>query len=549
MRKRQIRSQPMTAPSRRKAGWVLLAVSGLSLVVAWVLASPVGASPDEAAHIDYAWGTVTGQTITGEHLTVIPPGRAATLVQVPQKLLQYPEPGCYAFHPERPVTQCSPVPADIMQTAAQKSYMSRYPPLFYGVQGGVLRAATALDLSGPRVLYVARLAAGVLSWLTVVFGVFLLSRRFPARVVMLATLLGLPATAWFLASSVNPNGLEITAAFLLAAGVLSMRVDLAIGVRSRAAVLAIPVGTLLLAWTRPLSWVWASLILGLLLVPTDQRNGETWRQRLPVRRLGAAALTVTILILASSVVWLGYAFQVRSSEKGGIVSSASWGGNVIGRVIVLLLNTGTIVSEQVGTFGWLDTPLPTVAVFAWVSIAAVATAAWSVGRSTYLPRWSVGAVLGLGYLAVLLDEYRGAWAWQGRYLLPVTASVCVLAIPGLVKGLERWTASERMVPWMLAVLMASNAASVLWFLFRNAYGVKASPGRLPPAPLPLGTPSWTPPLGQGAVLLLVTLALTCGVVGVWALRRVPASAQRQSSPLVAGGPVDGHPAIDATSST
>lgn len=77
----------MTTPLRRRAAWLFLAVAGLSLALAWMLASPVGASPDEQAHIDYAWGTVTGQTVVGEQLVTIPGGRTATSVQVPQKLL------------------------------------------------------------------------------------------------------------------------------------------------------------------------------------------------------------------------------------------------------------------------------------------------------------------------------------------------------------------------------------------------------------------------------------------------------------------------------
>jgi hypothetical protein len=498
--------------------WLFLAVSGLSLVVAWMLASPVGASPDEQAHIEYSWGTVTGQTIAGEHLTTIPPGRVATRVQVPQKLLQYPPPGCYAFHSERPVTQCSPIPADNLQMVTRASYMTRYPPLFYAVEGVVLRTGTAVDVSGPRVLYGARLFAAILSLLAVGSGVFLLSRRFPRQVVVLVTLLALPATAWFLAASVNPNGLEIAAAFLLAAGVLALRVDHATGApRSVTAVIAIPIGTLLLAWTRPVSWVWAALILGLLLVPTGQKDGNSWRQRLPIRRLGPLATTATVLLLTSAMVWFVYALQIRARD-GSQLNVGGWHGlNPIGRVLLLVLHSGTIVSEQVGMFGWLDTPLPPLAVVAWVSITGVAAAIWAVGRNKIVPQWSVGAVLGLGYLAALLDEYSGAWGWQGRYLLPVTAAVCVLAVPGLTKGLEKLSALRSLVPWMMVALMAVNALSVVWFLFRNVYGVKTGPGRLPSAPGPVGPPSWTPPLGQGVVLALVALALACGIAAVWTL--------------------------------
>jgi hypothetical protein len=502
----------------------------LSLTVAWVLASPVGASPDEEAHIAYAWGTVTGQTIMNEKLVTIRGGRTATSIQVPQKLLQYPPPGCYAFHPERPVKQCSPLPADNQQMVTEASYMTRYPPLFYVIEGAELRAATALDLSGSHVLYGARLVAAFLSLLAVGSGLFLLSRRFPDRVVVLATLLALPATAWFLAASVNPNGLEIAAGFLLAAGVLAVRVDHAVGVRSLTAVLAVPIGTLLLAWSRPVSWVWAALILGLLLVPIGQKDGDPWRRRLPILRLGAVSGTATVLVLASSMVWFGYALQIRSSEAAR-GDSAAWAGlNPVWRVLLLLLHSGTIVSEQVGTFGWLDTPLPPMAVIAWVSIVGVAVAIWVAGRNAWVPSWSVGAVLGLGYLAALLDEYRGGWGWQGRYLLPITAAVWVLAIPGLVTGLERLAPLRRLVPWMMIVLMAVNALSVVWFLFRNMYGVRVGPGRLPSTPGPTGPPSWTPPIGQGVVLALVSVALVCGAVAVWAFWARPADAPESASP-------------------
>jgi hypothetical protein len=263
----------------------------------------------------------------------------------------------------------------------QASYMSRYPPLFYAVEGVVLRAGTAVDLSGPRVLYGARLATAVLSLIAVGYGLFLLSRRFPDRVVVLATLLALPATAWFLAASVNPNGLEIAAAFLLAAGVLAVRVDHAVGIRSVAAVIAVPLGTLLLAWTRPLSWVWASLILGLLLVPTGQSDGESWRARLPARRLGAVAFAATVLILTSAMAWFGYALQIRASESAAQVDRAAWTGfKAVGGVILLLLHCGTIVSEQVGTFGWLDTPLP--------SLALLLLGVRRRGSSCHLARWT-----------------------------------------------------------------------------------------------------------------------------------------------------------------
>jgi len=518
----------MTTPPRRNVAWPLMAVYAILLSVAWILASPVGASPDEEAHVAYAWGTVTGQTIFNEHLVTISAGQMATAVQVPNKLLQAPDSACYRFRAGTPTVSCTKLPADNGQVSTRATYMSRYPPVFYAAEGAVLRAATAVNLSGSRVLYSARLAAAALSLFALGFGVFLLSRRFPARVVLLVALLAIPATAWFLTSSVNPNGLEIAAAFLLAAAVLSVRVDDVADVRSVAAVLAVPLGTLLLAWSRPLSWVWASLMLALLLVPAGRRDGESWLRRLPVRRLGVVALSTTVLILVSSMVWFAYALQVRSEQLGK--TDVSWAAlSPIGRAVVLVLHTGTILFEQIGMFGWLDTPLPSLAILCWVAVVGVALAVWIVGRSTLVPRWSMGVILGLGYLAALLDEYRGQWGWQGRYLLPVTAALCVFAIPGLANGFERLAPLRRVVPAMMVVLMAVNSLAVVWFLLRNAYGVKGYPARLPSTPLPLGTARWVPPFGLGFVVALVALALACGVVAVWKLRPLAVDEELESS--------------------
>ena len=90
----------MAKPSRPGVTWLLLAVSGLSLAFAWVLASPVGASPDEPPHIWYAWGTVTGQTVGNVKLGLVVDQRA-TVIQVPQSLLQYIDPICYMRQPGR----------------------------------------------------------------------------------------------------------------------------------------------------------------------------------------------------------------------------------------------------------------------------------------------------------------------------------------------------------------------------------------------------------------------------------------------------------------
>ena len=110
---------------------------------------------------------------------------------------------------------------------------------------------------------------------------------------------------------------------------------------------------------------------------------------------------------------------------------------------------------------------------------------------------------------------------MGRYVLPLTAAGCALSVPGMTSGLQRAAAFRRLVPAMLITLMSIHALSVVWFLFRNCYGLKPYPRRLPSAPLPEGLASWSPPPGQLAVLAITALALACGVVAASKLMEDP----------------------------
>jgi hypothetical protein len=561
----------VTAPGWGRGPWLLLVAVGL-LCSAFALASPVGASVDEAAHLVYAWGTATGQVAPGhERPSVGVGGRSEVRVEVPQALLRFPSQDCYRGHPEQPVTYCRPLPPDVRAPAEVTTYMVRYPPVYYAAEGLVMRAGLAAGLPGHRVLILARLASVLFGLLALAWAAALLARRVATGPLVLGLALGLTPTAMILLASINPNGFEVAAAVLLAAAVLALRVDLARGVRSPGPVVAVPLGTLLLAGSRPLSWVWAGALLATLLVPVTVPTTSSsaavegggarrwwarrWR-RLPLRALGAPALLATVLVLVASLVWFGWALGVRQGEQVRIGTEVPW--DTLGpgwKLFTLLLVGGWLVHDAVGQFGW-ETPLVDLALYAWLLVAGAALGLWALGvRAARSPRdgvWQSSRELpapapapllpllvgGLSAVVVLAHEYLTAFGWQGRYVLPVLAAVCVLAVPGLSAGLRRvrvrWTA----VPWLVGPLVVVHVVALVWWMWRNVYGVRDwGVVRVPPTPLPVGAETWTPPAGQRAVYLLVLLAVLAAAAGLVALR--PSGGER---PVRTIGPLPEPPA-------
>ncbi|MGN6242751.1 MAG: DUF2142 domain-containing protein [Motilibacteraceae bacterium] len=559
------RSSSVPGPRRpAMRAWLLLLAVGL-LCSAYAIASPVGASVDEAAHLVYSWGTATGQVTPGhERPSVGVGGRSEVRVDVPQALLRFPSQDCYRGRPEQPVTYCRPLPPDVRTPVQVSTYMVRYPPVYYAAEGVVMRAGLAAGLPGHRVLILARLASVVFGLAVLAAAAGLLARRFPVGPLVLGLALGLTPTALILLASINPNGFEVAAAVLLAAAVLALRADLARGVRGRGPVVAVPVGTLLLVGSRPLSWVWAGALLATLLVPVTRPSTGSplpapagarsrWRslwQRLPVRALGGPAFVATVLALAASLAWFAWALGVRQSEQGRIGTAVPWDTLSPGwKLFTLLLVGGWLVHDAVGQFGW-ETPLVDVALYAWLLVTGAAVAVWALGvRAGQAVRDATVSPLlpllvgGLSGVVVLAHEYLTGFGWQGRYVLPVVAAVCVLAVPGLASGLTRVRARWTAVPLLVAPLVVVHVVALVWWMWRNVYGVRDwGVVRVPPTPLPVGTETWTPPAGQRTVYVLILLAVVAAALGLSGLRARPGAGSGRR-PVRDAGPLPEQPQV------
>jgi hypothetical protein len=475
--------------------WALLTMLAIVVVaIAWAMDSPVGAGPDEPVHVVHAYGVATGQTLpANETLTVDAKGVFDTRIKVPAALMEYENLTCYQLklsHTPSCGFVVSHPPKNEQVTLS--SYMTRYPPLYYAVTGTVLRVALAAGATGYQALIGARIASGVASLTLIVLGAALLRRRFSGPGPALMVLAALTPVSMSLFSTINPNGLEIAAAVLTASLVCVLREDYRHSPHAQPWLLvAFVVSLSILAWSRPLSLVWAGLLLGVLLLPGGIL--PALRRRTP--ELAAFVLVAACLLAAAA--WLLYSTQTRSAEGSKFSLQA--------KIVMVSLKFGDLIQQMIGLMG-SDTSLPLVFVLTWCIVTAVIVCMFALGAygaTTSMLHVTAfvlasGAVVG-GYSVLT------AFGWQGRYWLPAVAAALVLCVPSLQgRSLDRRT-SKRLALSATALFLAMQLSGFLWHLWRYVYGVNQVYSRFDALPLPQPTSGWLPTIGQPLTFSLLFL--------------------------------------------
>lgn len=491
---------------RGRALGALALVLGMFLtVVAWAVSSPVGAVPDEFDHIVHAYGTATGQTLPGLVHEETIDGRTFTMVRYPTALEDFPPPECYQFNSS--ATPCA-AESHGQGMVSGTSGMTRYPIAYYVPVGVVLWLGTAVGLGGPVTLVLARLVSGLISVLVVALTAVILGRRFDRRPVAAVLALCMVPMTWFLFASINPNGLEISAAMLLAAVVCCLRQDAVTGSRLRRDVLWLfPIAILVLGMTRPLSAIWACGLCLLVLVPV-RRVAEAAGRRVPLLVGPRWWAVLTVLCALSTVAWLAWTSSVRGGEAGEDRMGAWNALPFAARLVAVLQQWGNLVYNGFGYLGWLDTRVPLILFLLWVFVGAWVLGRMSLGRVR--PAIGLGLVGAYGLLmttAIFLESYLSAFAWQGRYYLPVLAATAVLCIPAMqARALESRQLSRATALIVVAGACAALAA-LIWSTWRYVYGFHEPMVRFDAMPYPWRSPQWMPVIGTVGVFLVGAVGL------------------------------------------
>ena len=465
--------------------WLLLATAAS----AWAVATPLFTSPDEDAQVVKAVAVAHGQ-LTGD--TVLQPGEyfpIMTSVKVPAYYsTARSTTDCFIWDTLQ-AADCGPGFRAAGDSLGEvHTWFGRYPPLYYSLVGLPSRF-----MEGEAAVLAMRTVGAVLCAGLLALGFTALrSTRHPTALLG-AGLLGVTPAVLFFAGMVNPTGLEIAAGFALWAVLLPLVLDPGahrVGFRLLlgAAVAAVLVNT------RPGSALMALLIgIPLVLVATGSFWRDVWRSgqwRLP--------LVVCALGGASAAVWL--LVQDPTASLGGDPDPSL--ASPTSAFAAAFALSGRYLLEQVGVFGWLNLPLhPLILALVGTAVVALVGAALVLARGRI--RWALAVTVVLVLIVPLVVQVPSAarlgLIWQGRYILPVSVGVPLVAMAALVREVRWQRVASAGGVVLAAVAVAGHMGAFAWAAWRYAWGF----GRSPLA----GPPAWEPPGG-----LILWLALFTGAI-------------------------------------
>jgi len=467
--------------------WAILA----GLMAAWSLATPIGAAPDEPAHLVKAAAVVRGEWIGAQGTE-----GQGQLVQVPEYIGFVINQTCYAFDGNTSASCAPTVPGDPDRTVTAATTAGLYNPLYYLLTGWP--SLTFHDSTG---VYAMRVMSALLVSLFAAISIAVLGAGKRPTIPIIAALVAVTPMVLFLGGVVNPNSLEITAT-------LAAFVAFYSAVRQRSALPAWSLWTLFAVSAsvavnmRGLSVLWLGIgMIAVVAASPASRLAALVRQRNTWISLG-----VVIVASAFALVWVLSTNSLGAGVDGsGPPSTAPGvGTSAIGGFLYTLLSTAEYSEGIVGVFGWLDTPAPPVTFFAWSALIG-GLFVWGgvilTRRRLITPAILFASVILLPAILQGLYITHGGIIWQGRYILPLFVCLAVAVGVELADTVVFSPALQVKLSSVVAVVwVGAQFYSFATALRRYAVGLDRSWGDL----LPL---EWAPPGGL-ALSLVVYGALT-----------------------------------------
>ncbi len=478
--------------------WLVSFLLLMLLGGAWILASPMSGPPDEPTHVMRADAIVHGQLIGSAPRPGQP--KAVTVVRVPEDLTELQRlASCFG---QKPL-----VPAGCVQTirGSQRQvptdiYVGRYPPLYYLIVG-----IPSLLIDTPGVVYWMRLfslAAGATFLSLALASAW---RWSSSRLLVPAVAVAITPMTIYMASSVNPNGLEIAVAIGLWTTLLVLVLDHADD-PPMALLAAAGTCAVVLPLTRGLSPAW-DVAIGVTVVGLAWGRGLRSLLHRRAVQLWLAATGVSVFGAVAWVLGAGSLNQLQNTPLPPGTSSGHLVSIVVGQ-------TGNYIQQYIGYFGSLDTLSPLVTFLVWVgaTFVLVVLAFALAGRRVAV--W-LSVTIALAFTVPVLLELAEARSvgliGQGRYYLPLVVGIILLA--GASAGrLEAFGPALRRVGSVLIAMVAvGQVGAFVWALRRYVVG---STGPL--NPLARVVSGWAPPINPLVLDLLVVIV--AAAYAVWAIR-------------------------------
>jgi len=420
--------RPVLGSVGRVARGRLHAFVGVGLLcLAWALANPMFAAPDEVWHVARAQSAWRGD---------ITPPYSTDGVPVSEVF-------CMAFQPD--------VTADCMDLAwgepTSEQLIPRtdgYPTAFYFIAGVPTRIVGGL--SGA---YAVRLWLGALCAAIVAFAVRRLQSCRDDDLGVVALMIVLTPMSVFLMSSVNPSGLSIAFGALAASAGLAWQ-----STRSRQDLVVLVVSVGLIVLLRRDGPIIGVLLLGTFLGPQLAGLFGAARAR-PVAALATVSGAVLGVAVASAASW---GFIGRQLGKG-----AQWENWRI-----LLSDIDGYLRQLVGNFGWLDTGVSEATMSMWFITAGIVLSVVMTQRNG--PARQGAFLLAMcAVLPIAFGLFRGPY-FQTRYVLPAFVAGFVIFAVSNVPCLHANPAWPRIRRVLALGVFAVHVTAFLTNMHRYSHG-------------------------------------------------------------------------------
>jgi hypothetical protein len=483
--------------------------------VLWSLAAPLTTGPDETQQMIRAAAVVRGEWLGQQ---VGPPHtKADRWVVVPGTYRDLdPYTICIGRHLLRPPA-CPPL-VDSSKLVRARTYVGRYPPLYY------------LLVGGPTLVTQDTTSVYAMRWMSVLFGSIFLSLAVAlallfaeASLVVLGVLIAATPLVLNLVSVVEPSGLEISAAICLWTCLALMAIQPE-GPPPKALLNGAGLSGVVFALTRTSSpeWVIGIVIVAIGVLMPFARIRRLWGVR-AVRRWLAAVMTAAVAGLAWIFGFKAYLFVPKFRNMP--VNAGIWA--ILREVFV---RDGLYLTNFAESFypndGQVGHPVEIV-VPILLCLVVIAGLVFGNGRQRLVIVLLAVAALLLPFVVTVLTWRSDGLIWQGRYSMPFVVGLPIVAGTA-IRG-PRFQAAVK----GRAVSAAVTGVVVLSLLtqFVALYGALRRFSVGPTGPLDLvflSRTRWTPPL-PAPVIAVAAIVVTLGGI-LWFRLLVRASWASPASP-------------------
>ncbi|MFD4423048.1 DUF2142 domain-containing protein [Agromyces sp. NPDC058484] len=403
-----MQQSPRAIPAWR--AFLIAWASIAALSIAWAIATPLGASPDEPAHLIKAASVVRGEFI-GE-VTDQP---AVTRVDVPEGIAESKGWTCYAFQPGVPAA-CMDFTEESTGLEPSTTSAGLYQPFYYAMVGW-----PSLFIQNTEAAVLAMRAVSALICSAFLAVAFTMLMRWSGRLIVGIGVIAAITPMWFfLAGAVNPNALEVASGLALLTAFLAVLKDGSARVPRAFDLGVIAVSAIVLASSRSMSPLWVAMIgiMALIYAPPGRLK--------------------ELIRMPRVMVTLGLVFAGVAAAAGWILLTGTLGsmGNFPGAetsprvAFVTMLTDRSFDPGMIGVFGWLDTFMPPYVYALWWALLFGTTI---LGLGLARGRKVAGVVVGIAgvYLIPAIVQAvsigSSGFIWQGRYALVPLVCVVVFA--------------------------------------------------------------------------------------------------------------------------